>query len=441
VAKYAYSNAAGQDFWTEVARVTGRPVDRIMRSYVDQPGVPLLSVRNRCVGGNTEITLTQQRFVGTPGAPPLASEPWTVPVCFKANDGRARCEVFDRREQTFDAAGCNNVFANADALGYYFSDYSPEAVRALARSAAGLSPAERLSLLGDESWMMRSGRHDVGVYLELAAALANDESPAVVGMINTRLTAIGEDIVPAADQERYQRWIRARFGPALAALGLPGAASDSEERHSRRAELLTLVGIAGNDADLQRRARELAARYIADPSSLPGTLAPTVLRVAAVAGDAALYEQYLAQIEKHTANPEEYYRFFHALPYFRDPALVQRTLQYAISPAVRTQDTGTLIATALGTPWGREAAWTFTRTQWPTLVAKLGTFQGIPTIVGTLGAFCSTRAAAEIRQFFEKNPVPTSNRSLQQGLERIETCAALTTRQSAPLSRWLASQQ
>src|SRR5207253_492046 len=35
--KYAYSNAAGEDFWNEVARSTGKPVDRIMRSFVEQP--------------------------------------------------------------------------------------------------------------------------------------------------------------------------------------------------------------------------------------------------------------------------------------------------------------------------------------------------------------------------------------------------------------------
>ena len=36
--KYSYSNAAGEDFWNEVARVTGKPVDRIMSSFVQQPG-------------------------------------------------------------------------------------------------------------------------------------------------------------------------------------------------------------------------------------------------------------------------------------------------------------------------------------------------------------------------------------------------------------------
>ncbi len=51
VTKFSYSNAAGEDFWSEVARVTGRPIDRIMQSYVDQAGAPVLTIRNRCSAG------------------------------------------------------------------------------------------------------------------------------------------------------------------------------------------------------------------------------------------------------------------------------------------------------------------------------------------------------------------------------------------------------
>ena len=40
----------------------------------------------------------------------------------------------------------------------------------------------------------------------------------------------------------------------------------------------------------QRTARELAQRYIANPKSLPPTLAHTVLQVAAANGDSALYD-------------------------------------------------------------------------------------------------------------------------------------------------------
>ncbi len=42
--RFSYANAAGEDFWNEVAKVTGKPVDRILRSFVDRAGAPVLSV-------------------------------------------------------------------------------------------------------------------------------------------------------------------------------------------------------------------------------------------------------------------------------------------------------------------------------------------------------------------------------------------------------------
>jgi aminopeptidase N len=147
----------------------------------------------------------------------------------------------------------------------------------------------------------------------------------------------------------------------------------------------------------------------------------------------------MAQLERVSGQPEEYYRFFNALTAFSYPALVQRTLQFAVSPAVRTQDTGQLIAGLLGQSGSREAAWAFVQAQWPTLTQKLGTFQGIPGIIGALGSFCSRDAGAQVKQFFAKNPVPSAERTLQQALERIENCAVLVERQSPALEAWIAA--
>ena len=182
LATYAYGNAAGEDFWSEMTRVTGRPIDRIMQGYIEQPGVPVISVQTRCTGSSADVTLSQERFIGTPGASAPAGQTWTMPVCLKANDGQPHCDVLDQQQQTRSAPACENVFANADSRGYYFTEYAPDAVRTLARSAAGPSPIERVSLLGDEWWMVRAGRHDIGVYLDLAAALADDETTAVAGV-------------------------------------------------------------------------------------------------------------------------------------------------------------------------------------------------------------------------------------------------------------------
>jgi aminopeptidase N len=440
IKKHAYGNAAAEDFWTEVTRVTGKPVDRIMSSYVDQPGVPVLRVASACQGSSTIVRLHQERFSGTPGTPAPAAQPWTMPICFKEfPDSPASCHVISKAEETLTVPGCAaNAYVNAGSVGYFFTEYSPEDVRALARKARGtLSAAERLGLLGDEWWMVRSGRHDIGVFFDLAGALATDTEAAVTDSITSRVAYAGEYLVPQGQQAKFQQWVRGRFKPVLDRLGVPGTGGD-ELAATRRAALVETVGIWGGSPEVQARARELAGKYIADPASLSPTLAPAILHVAAYGGDAALYEQYVARLEKVKSDPEQYYTVFNALPYFRDQALMKRTLDYAVSPAVRTQDTATLLAGLLARPWGREAAWTFVKSQWTRLISLLGTFQGIPIVVAATSNFCSAERAVDVRTFFAKNPVPSAERGIKQSIERIESCAALESRQSAALGKWLA---
>jgi len=438
--KYSLGNAAGEDFWTEVTRVTEKPVNRIMKSFVDQPGAPLLSVKTRCVGGATEVSVKQERFVGAPQPGNIGSsmpaQTWTLPVCVKTSAGEAACTIVTGREQTITAPGCGAAMVNADARGYYVTEYEPAVVAALASRTPPLTSAERVSLLGDEWRMMRAGRHEVGTYLDLSATLARDTNPAVAGDIAGRLGFVTAYMADAGQRQTFKAWIRSTFRPALDAIGVSAAAGDTDDTYSLRGTLLQLLS---DDPDIQKRARELAEGYLERPSSLPPTLVSPVLHVAADGGDAQLYGRYVARMTASAALPEEYYRFFNSLAAFRDPALVQRTLRFALSTDARSQDTPQLIAQMLGTPDTQDAAWAFVKEEWPKLVAKLGTFQGIPNIVGGLSGFCSAARAGDIREFFETHPVREAMRPLQQALERVDACAELHGRQSPAFTRWLAA--
>ena len=435
--KYSYSNAAGEDFWNEVARVTGRPVDRIMRSFVDQIGAPVLTVRSSCTQNRSELDVKVARFIGTPGSSP-APQAWTLPVALKGADGQTKYELIDRPERTLKVDGCGATFANADSRGYYLTDYTADTVGQFAKNPARLTAAERISLLGDEWRMVRAGRHDIDLYLDLAAAMAGDDTPVITETIADRLESIGDDIADATERARYQAWIRAHFGPVLTELGLPGPANDGDDRQYRRGILLHLVGVVGNDPAVQATARELALRYIAGPNSVPSTLAPKVLQVAAVGGDAALYQRYLDQMKTAGAQPERYYRYFNALSWFSDPSLVKRTLELAVSPDVRSQDASTILGSLLVHPWSSDQAWEFTKERWPALLKTLNMFQAIPDLVGSFGAFCSVSRANDVKEFLAKHSVPAAARAAQQAIERIDSCVALDMRQSKPFAVWLA---
>jgi aminopeptidase N len=410
-----------------------------MKPFIEQPGVPVVKIDAHCQGGMTAVSLHQERFVTLGGAMPTGSPLWAVPVCFKTpGNSTQQCNLLERGEQTISLPACSaNLFGNANGRGYYFSEYPPATVLAIAAAARSLAPPERLTLLGDEWWMVRAGRHDVGLYFDTASALASDEAPSVIEQIGRSLANARESIVQTSDVPRFEEWIRRRFAPELMTLGLPGNGSDSDDRQSRRATLLGLVGVTGNSSDVQRQARDLALKYVADPASVPPTLASTVLNVAAYGGDAMLYDLYMAQLPKLTGRPEEYYRVFNALASFQDPALVQRTLRFAMSRDVRTQDTATLIAGLLGRSASQDAAWAFVKENWQTLERTLGVFQGIPRIAGAVGAFCTREKRVEVEQFFKEHPVPAAERTLRQGFERIDSCIAVKERQSGPMASWL----
>jgi aminopeptidase N len=448
--KHAFANATGEDFWSEVARVTGKPVDTIMRSFVDQPGAPLLATSGACrdrragppgpVGagpaGASQLTLTQERFSSAAATPPSSSERWTIPVCTRTPGGKARCEVIDQPSQPVTLDTCASLL-NAGERGYYFSEYSPDTLHALRANMGRLEAVERLGLLGDEWWMARTGRHDVGEYLDLAGTLAATETGPGIAMMADRLSTIANIVVPASEATRFEAWIRARFRPALDKLGLTSRARDSETQRADRAALTSLVGIVGNDPAVQARVRELVDTYLTKPSTLPASFVTPALQIAAMHGGADLYDRYQATLPALANQPEEYYRRLFALSWFREPLLVARTLDLTISQSLRGQDTGALLSAIFDRPWARDAAWTFVRAHWNELSPRLTTFSGVGVLVDALGNFCSTASANEVRQFFTEHPPASAARTLEQTIERIQSCSQFRERQAPALSRWL----
>jgi aminopeptidase N len=438
--RYSSGNAAGEDFWMEMTRSTEKPVNRVMRSFVDQPGAPVLSVRTRCIGGDTQVTVRQRKFEGAPSAAPAnagAWRPWSLPVCVTTGSGQPTCQLVSAATETFTATGCGAAFVNADARGYYFTEYEPEAIAGLATRTPALTAAERISLLGDEWRIARAGRHDIGTYLDLAAAFAGDTTPDVVDEVATRLAYVHGAVADPGERDAYAAWLRRTFRPALDAIGEEPKAGDSDDVLTRRGALWRLLGLTAGDTALQAKARTLAEAYLDDPSSLPPSFAAPVLQVAAAGGDAALYDRYVAAAKAAVATPEQYYRVFNALASFRASALSDRTLAFALSSEVRSQDAPALLAQLLNSG-AQDKTWTALSSQWDVVEKRLGAFQALPYIVSALGGFCSAERAAEIRAFFAAHPVPAAARGLAQALERIDSCVALDRRQSAPFGQWLA---
>ena len=91
---HLYANATAEDFWNAQTATSHKPVDKIMESFVAQPGVPLITFMG---DGKAKVDAVESRFYLSPGlkAGDKKAESWTIPVCFK---GEAKdCELLSGR--------------------------------------------------------------------------------------------------------------------------------------------------------------------------------------------------------------------------------------------------------------------------------------------------------------------------------------------------------
>ena len=439
--EHQYGNATASDFWDAQAKTSKKPVDQIMPTWVNQAGVPIVNVKAQCSGNSTSVTVSQRRYFYDRAKFEEANDQlWQIPMCFKGSasgSNTPKCELLTKKEETFTLPGCSNwVLANAGASGYYRVGYQPDAVRALAKDAeTKLTPGERIALQTDIWASVRVGREPVGDYLAFAQGLQSDRNRAVFDDVLGRLNFIGQYLVSDSDRDSYRVWLRQYLSPVMKDVGWEPKPGDTDEQRTMRSRLFNALGYDARDPEALAEARKIADKALADPSSIDYQVAGGALTLAALNGDAEFYDKLMAAI-KNPKSPEEYYLYFFTLPQFTDPKLLDRTLQYAISPDVRSQDALQLVTGVMGNPAGQQQAWDFIRQNWSAIEKAGGPFASAQ-VVGATSVFCDAGLRDQVTEFFTVHKVEAAERTYKQSIERINNCVDLKSQQEPKLASWL----
>jgi aminopeptidase N len=437
--QHQYANATAEDFWDAQAKTSKKPVDRIMPTWVRQAGEPIVNVKAQCSGNSTNVTVTQQRYYFDRSKFESPNDQlWQIPLCLKgsASSGKT-CELLTKKEETFTLPGCSNwVLANAGATGYYRAGYEPDAVRALAHDAeTKLSPAERISLQNDIWASVRVGREPIGDYLAFAQGLQGDRTRAVLEDVLGRIDYIGQYLPNDSDRDSFRAWLREYLAPIMKEVGWEPKPNENDEQRTLRSRVLTALGQDARDPDALAEARRIADKALADPTSVDYQLAGAVLGLAAINGDASFYDKVMAAL-KNTKSPEEYYIYFFTLPQFTDPKLLERTLDFAVSPDVRSQDALRLVTAVLANPDGQKLGWDFIRQHWTEIEKSGGPFASAQ-VVGATSGFCDAGMRDQVSEFYSAHKIAAAERTYRQSIERINNCIDLKSQQEPQLASWL----
>jgi aminopeptidase N len=437
---HLYANATAEDFWNAQTANSHLPVDRIMSSFVTQPGVPLLTLSERQA---SNVPVVQSRFFLSSTATAGKDQRWTVPVCLKTS-GQPICRVLTPEDSSIPIpmdVGLPMFYANAGGKGYYRTAYTPMQYKAIvAKAEDALTPPEKIGLLGDRWALVRSGKGTVGDYLDLVLALKQDPNAAVLDTVHQQMEKIDSDIATDEDRTQLAAVLRRQFEPVYAALGSP-VKNESFDRQQLRGTLFEILG-AAHDPAVLAQAQALTARTFAvenkKDKTLDTTLSDAAVLVSAGNGDAALYDKVLA-VSRNSGDPGEKVDALRTLARFQNPVLVERTLDYATSGEVRNQDSWVVLVALLRHRETRGLAWDYIQKNWDKVHAQLTVSSGAEVVRAT-GSFCAVQQRDEVLNFFATHKVEASERTLAKAVDSINDCIQLRSAQENDFHRWLEAQ-
>jgi aminopeptidase N len=445
VRQHAWGTATREAFFAEFRDALGADAEAGLRSFLEQPGVPLIDHELLCPSGRATLRLRQRRALPA-GTAAAAAPGWKLPVCVRHGRGRdttRQCTFLDSGEGqlALEGGACPSwLVINADARVYYRSGYRAEELERLfpARRPPPLSRRERLMTLADLSAGIERAELPVTGGLALIPTLARDPDDRIVARARELAGLAQPRQLDDADHARYQRFSLAVFGKRARQLGWRRGPGDSDERHELRAALVGAVANSG-DARLAREADRLARAWLADRAALDEDLVEPALAVAARRGDARLFDAYV-DAARHRRSQHERALVAAELGVFTDPALAERARGAIFGGGIDLRDSKNLIVVQLAMRENHAAAWSWMEENLERLVAGLRDDEA----AGMIGASVSTLCDAGRRQRAVKLMGPVADRTigarnqLDKALGRVDRCIARRARDRESVHEFLA---
>jgi len=435
-------NATADDFLQAENDASGRDVKSAFHTFLDQPGVPLVSTPGEeCESSNPKrgVPLHQSRFV------PLGSRvdpgaAWQIPVCVRAGDD-VRCSLLTDRDAFLDFPrdrGCAPyVFPNVDGAGYYRFSLGARELQALrTRGLAKLSDREKLVYGGSLRAAWSGGTVPMKDVMLAAEPLARDPLPAIaeepMGYVATARDWFWSDPL----RTHVERYGRGLYAAAWARLGWVPRKDDDDETRLLRGSVLSFLVTTAQDPAVRAEAKTRGLAYVKDgavhPEAVDANLAGAALVVVGEEADRATWDALRALLGK-TQEEAVRGRLVRALSVARDPALAAAAREMALDPSLRDSEVLQPIYEQLDRPDTREAAWGWMKEHYDALVARVPRHHGAAQIIGTGDSFCDADHAADVEAFFTPRvqAMEGGPRALTETLEAVRLCAARRTASEA----------
>lgn len=447
--RYADGVATGDDFFNSIADGSQNPdVVSAMKSFVDQPGLPLVSGKMSCDGFEhvvCQVNLTQSRYAPL-GSTIEQGQSWEIPVCGHfgyAEDIVTQCVLMKDKTATLNAVKHGKpewVMLNADAAGYYRFTLDSAGWTYLLANVDALSTREQLATLDSLKAAFAAGEVETGVYIQGLKTFGKLTHYDVASSAASGLASL-DDLVTDSSSADLAGLTQAMFADRYVAI----KNADTAEGKLLTPTLAALLTGMGQSAELRAEFTKKGAAYLgldgkANTTSVSTNLLTQGLRETMRARPHAAASPLLALVKSGSAVEKR--SAISALGAGDDKALAATLREAALSDtgAMTGRQAASLISAMMGNDDLRDETWEWLKANFDDFVNTRVADVRKSRMPG-FAQFCSGERRDEVEAFFNAKAdlIPGYQRSLKQTLESIELCVALKEAKSAELESALAT--
>jgi tricorn protease interacting factor F2/3 len=412
--KHKYSNAEGHDLWNSIGKIARKPVKSMMKTWVNQVGYPLVVVARK----NSHISLTQRRFLSDGSK--SSKRKWVIPIAIDEGNHKSLI-LFKSHSSKFSLKNTDsNFIINSGRQGFYRVEYDDNTLANLSLliDEKILNHVDRWSLQNDLFAHCISGTKQLQEYLDLTTSYHDEDNYITLLNLAQNLYYLYKLTIKEKFSEEIRAYTIQFLGTILDRLGWD---SKKHEKHTDallRSFVITVLGKLGDD-DVLTESKRRFNKFLKNKNSLAADLQEPVFSLVAWQGDNKIYNKLLSLYKKAVLQ-EEKLRYLAALSNFKQKKLLINTLNFSLTSDVRSQNIRVPIMNISTNIYGREILWPWLKKNWKRLVRKFGVGNPLANrIVASIGSVIDDKQESDVRMFFKKNPMPGTERVLEQTLERV----------------------
>jgi alanyl aminopeptidase len=423
-------------------RASGKDVSHMAATFLDRPGVPVVSAQLSCErGARWSVELGDEAWHPLGSTVKDDGKAWVVPVCVLAQgEKQTSCtELVEGAPALVAGRGCPAwVHPNASS-GYYRFDLAAGDLAKLAAARTKLDVPQRVSLLSNAWASVRAGSLKPDAVLKILPSFDDDGARQVVDELVGILVSMNDALVEDASRAAFQKLVLARFGKRKKALGWTpkkDEASGGDDAMLRRSVLWTLGELAEDDATL-KEADDVASKWLVDPSSVDADAAAVAVDLASRhAGPTRITQLRVAA--KGAKTDEDRIIALRALGGFDDPKLLESALDVVLTDEVKIADVRYVMGAAYARKRARPIVERWTRARWDELRKKLPGSLSAGLVRGA-GVACTKAEVDDATAFYTPRAasIDGATRRLAEALEGASLCAELRRADAAALTRAL----